>query len=268
MSETPHRHIHDLFDLTGRVAIVTGGAGLLGKQFSEALCEAGARVVVASRTVANCEAWAATLRERGYDAIALPLDVVNPESSKALVAATLEHYGRLDILVNNAYQRGIPALPEHLTPESWSTWVDAGLSGAFYCAQAASHPMLAQQQGSIINIGSIYGLLGTDARLYPPGTPINASVAYNAIKGGIINLTRGLAISWAQRGIRVNCISPGGFPTETIDPEFARRFADRVPMGRMGNKTDLKGAVVYLASDASAYVTGHNLLVDGGWTAW
>lgn len=264
-----HRTIHQLFDLTGRVAIVTGGAGLLGQQFSQALAEAGAKVVIASRNQENCQAWAAQLGNAGYEALALPLDVTDPESSKALVASTIAHFGRLDILVNNAYTRGVPAPPEELTPEAWRTWIDAGLSGPFYCAQAAAQPMLAQGSGSIINIGSIYGVVGTDVRMYPPGMPVNASAAYGAIKGGIVNLTRTLAVVWAPKGVRVNCISPGGFPGDgPINQAFAENFQAKVPLGRMGNSTDLKGAVVFLASDAGAYVVGHNLLVDGGWTAW
>lgn len=264
-----NRTVHQLFDLTGRVAIVTGGAGLLGKQFSKALAEAGAQVVIASRNQENCQAWADQLRADGYDALALPLDVTDPASSKALVAATLAHFGRLDILVNNAYARGVPAPPEELTVDAWRTWIDAGLSGAFYCAQAAAQPMLAQGSGSIINIGSIYGVVGTDVRMYPPAMPVNASAAYGAVKGGIVHLTRTLAVVWAPKGVRVNCISPGGFPGEVIsNQEFAENFRSKVPLGRMGNSTDLKGAVVFLASDAGAYVIGHNLLVDGGWTAW
>ena len=272
--------VQQLFDLSGRVAIVTGGAGLLGKQFSEALVEAGASVVIASRTLDNCRAWAdelaayaATLpgwRERDAATAALPLavDVTDPASSNKLVAATLDHYGRVDVLVNNAYTRGTPAPPEDLTPEAWRTWIDAGLSGAFYCAQAAAKPMLAQGSGSIINISSMYGVVGTDVRMYPPGMPVNASAAYGAIKGGLINLTRTLAVVWAPQGVRVNCISPGGFPSTTVNTEFYGRFVDKVPLGRMGSRNDLKGAVVFLASDAGAYVVGHNLLVDGGWTAW
>jgi NAD(P)-dependent dehydrogenase (short-subunit alcohol dehydrogenase family) len=272
--------VQELFDLTGRVAIVTGGAGLLGKQFSEALVEAGASVVIASRNVDNCRAWAAELiahaaqlpnwRERDPEqaAIGLPLDVTDPASSAAMVASTLDHFGRVDILVNNAYTRGVPAPPEDLTPESWRTWIDAGLSGAFYCAQAAAKPMLAQGSGSIINISSMYGVVGTDVRIYPPEVPVNASAAYGAIKGGLINLTRSLAVVWAPQGVRVNCISPGGFPSTTMNAEFHKGFVNRVPLNRMGSRNDLKGAVVFLASEASAYVVGHNLLVDGGWTAW
>jgi NAD(P)-dependent dehydrogenase (short-subunit alcohol dehydrogenase family) len=267
-NQPANRTIHQLFDLTGRVAIVTGGAGLLGQQFSRALAEAGATVVTASRNQENCGAWAEQLRADGHQALALPLDVTDPESSKALVAATLDQCGRLDILVNNAYARGVPAPPEELSVEAWRTWIDAGLSGAFYCAQAAARPMLAQGRGAIINIGSIYGVGGTDVRMYPPEVPINASVAYGAVKGGIVNLTRSLAVVWAAQGVRVNCISPGGFPGETMNAEFAAAFEAKVPLGRMGNRNDLKGAVVFLASDAAAYVVGQNLLVDGGWTAW
>lgn len=268
MSETPGRTVQDLFDLAGRVAIVTGGAGLLGCQMSEALGEAGASVVIASRTLATCEAWAEELRSRGIDAVALPVDVSIPEANERLVSATLDHFGRLDILVNNALARGRPAPAEDLAPDDWRTWLDVGLSGAFYCAQAAARPMLERGRGVIINIGSIYGLLGVDEDIYPPDVPVTATAAYGAVKGGLLTLTRNLAITWARKGIRVNCLSPGGFPTDTIDPEFEQNFAAKVPLGRMGNSTDLKGAVVYLASDASAYVTGQNLLVDGGWTAW
>ena len=277
---TAPQTVQQLFDLTGRVAIVTGGAGLLGKQFSEALVEAGASVVIASRTLENCQAWAnelvayaATLanwRDRDPATAALPLsvNVTDPTSSAAMVAATLDHFGRVDVLVNNAYTRGTPAPPEDLTPEAWSTWLDAGLSGAFYCAQAAAKPMLAQGSGSIINISSMYGVVGTDVRMYPPGMPVNASAAYGAIKGGLVNLTRTLAVVWAAQGVRVNCISPGGFPSTTVNTEFYENFVAKIPLNRMGSRNDLKGAVVFLASDAAAYVIGHNLLVDGGWTAW
>lgn len=263
------RTVLEMFDLSGRVAVVTGGAGLLGRQMSEALTEAGAGVVIASRTLENCEAWAKELRSRGAEAIAVPVDVSQPEEDQNLVQATLNHFGRLDILVNNAMGRGTPAQPEDLTPESWQTWIDIGLSGAFYCAQAAAQPMLTQGKGAIINIGSIYGSGGVDVRMYPPEVPFNSTAAYGAIKGGLINLTRHLAVSWATKGIRVNCLSPGGFPKEDVaNAEFIANFQYKVPMDRMGNDTDLKGAVVYLASDASAYVTGQNLVVDGGWSAW
>ena len=272
--------VQQLFDLTGRVAIVTGGAGLLGKQFSEALIEAGASVVIASRTLENCQAWASELtayaatlptwrdRDTSSATLALALDVTDPTSSTEMVAATLDHFGRVDVLVNNAYARGVPAPPEALTPEAWRTWIDAGLSGAFYCAQAAAKPMLAQGSGSIINISSMYGVVGTDVRIYPPEVPVNASAAYGAIKGGLINLTRTLAVVWAAQGVRVNCISPGGFPADTINSEFHAGFVNRVPLNRMGSRNDLKGALVFLASEAAAYVVGHNLVVDGGWTAW
>ncbi|MBI1299795.1 SDR family oxidoreductase [bacterium] len=277
---TPNRTVQQLFDLTGRVAIVTGGAGLLGKQFSQALVEAGASVVIASRTLETCSVWAEELtvyaraldiwQDRSSTTVALPLslDVTQPESARTLVQSTLDHFGRLDILVNNAYSRGVPAPPEELTPESWQTWIDAGLSGLFYCAQAAAIPMLAQGSGSIINIASMYGVVGVDVRIYPSGMPVNASAAYGAVKGGVINLTRSLAVVWAAQGVRVNCISPGGFPGTHINGEFAENFIESVPLQRMGNRNDLKGAVVFLASDAGAYVIGHNLLVDGGWTAW
>jgi NAD(P)-dependent dehydrogenase (short-subunit alcohol dehydrogenase family) len=277
---TASRTVQQLFDLSGRVAIVTGGAGLLGKQFSEALVEAGATVVIASRTFENCRVWAdelnayaATLpnwsdRDPSNAALPLAVDVTDPDSCNALVAATLEQCGRVDVLINNAYTRGTPAPPEELTPESWRTWLDAGLSGVFYCAQAAAKPMLAQGSGSIINISSMYGVVGVDVRIYPPEVPVNASAAYGAIKGGVVNLTRTLAVVWAPQGVRVNCISPGGFPGATVNTEFYQNFVEKVPLNRMGSRNDLKGAVLFLASDAGAYVVGHNLLVDGGWTAW
>lgn len=277
---TEPRTVQDLFDLSGRVAIVTGGAGLLGKYFSEALVEAGASVVIASRTLENCRLWAEELttyaaglaiwrdRDPQQAAFAVSLDVTDPASCQALVAATLDHFGHLDVLVNNAYTRGTPAPPEDLTAEAWRTWIDAGLSGLFYCAQAAAKPMLAQGSGSIINISSMYGVVGTDVRMYPPEMPVNASAAYGAVKGGVVNLTRTLAVVWAPQGVRVNCISPGGFPSTTVNSEFYQNFVAKIPLNRMGSRNDLKGAVVFLASDAGAYVVGHNLLVDGGWTAW
>jgi gluconate 5-dehydrogenase len=280
LPQTPQRTVQELFDLRGRVAIVTGGAGLLGQQFSRALVEAGAQVVIASRTLENCRAFADELTDYARtlphwqthrtQPVALPVavDVTDPASAQAMVDATVAHFGQVDILVNNAYQRGTPAPPEALTPESWRTWIDAGLSGLFYCAQAAAKPMLAQGRGSIINISSMYGVVGVDVRIYPPDVPVNASAAYGAIKGGVVNLTRTLAVVWAAQGVRVNCISPGGFPGKSIHAEFHDNFVDKVPLHRMGSPNDLKGALILLASDAGAYIVGHNLLVDGGWTAW
>jgi NAD(P)-dependent dehydrogenase (short-subunit alcohol dehydrogenase family) len=262
------KSVQNLFNLSGKVAIITGGAGLLGRQMSEALGEAGARVVIASRNILNCQAWVEHLKRRGIEAIALQVDVTSRESIFSMVKNTKGKYGRLDILVNSALNRGEPLSAEKLKQQDWSTWIDVCLSGTFYCSQAAAEIMFVQGKGVIINIGSIYGMMGVDDRMYPAEMPIFATAAYSASKGGILTLTRYLAVAWAKRGIRVNCLSPGGFRHDDIHPQFEHNFVSKVPLGRMGDNNDLKGAIVFLASDASLYMTGQNLIIDGGWSAW
>ena len=251
--------VQDLFDLSGRTAIVTGGGSGIGRQMAEALAELGANIVLCARKVERCEQAAAELEELGVKAIGLRCDVREPGEVAAVVDRTLEELGGIDVLVNNAGTSwGAPA--EETPLEGWQKVVDVNLTGVFLFAQAAGRVMLERGSGSIVNIASVAGLHGS------PAGRMDA-VAYNAGKGGVIAFTRDLARKWAGRGVRVNAIAPGWFPSDmskVLLDRFGEEFVTQVPLGRFGGPDDLKGAVGFLASPASAYVTGHTLVVDGG----
>jgi NAD(P)-dependent dehydrogenase (short-subunit alcohol dehydrogenase family) len=249
----------NLFDLDGKVAIVTGGGKGIGLQMAHGLAEAGARIVLCSRKVERCEAAAAELPTR---ALALPCDVGDQDSVNAMVTRALHEFGRIDVLVNNAGTVW-GAAPEDVPLEGWQKVVNVNLTGVFLCSQAAGRAMIERGGGGkIVNIASVAGLHGAPAEV------VNA-LPYHATKGGVIALTRDLAWKWARHGINVNAIAPGWFPSDmanfVIDgnPELAQR----IPLGRFGGPEDLKGAVVFLSSRASDYVTGHTLVVDGGQSA-
>ena len=253
--------LQELFDLSGKVAVVTGGSIGLGKQMAEALAEAKASLVLAARKVERCEEEAALIREQfKVEALAIRCDVSDAEQVKILMRQTVERLGRLDILVNNAgITWGAPA--EEYPLDKWRQIVEVNLTGSFIAAQEAAKIMKEQGGGSIINIASMAGFVGIKASLMD-------AVAYNASKGGVITMTRDLAVKWAPYGIRVNAIAPGWFPTHMSRGLLEKRgqqLLEHIPLGRFGGEDDLKGAVVYLASRASSYVTGHILSVDGGW---
>ena len=259
--------VQELFDLSGRVALVTGATGWLGSAFAEALAEAGARVVASSREGARAKESAAALpRPAGVEHVGVELDHLDPASIESGFAAAVEATGQVDILVDNGH--------------SWlaSDWTDVtaaqftrqmqNASGYFLLARRMREDLVRRKAGgSIILIGSMYGVVGSYPDAYEGAVPAS-SVAYHAVKGGIVQMTRHLAAYWARDDIRVNCLSPGAFPKDEANPEMVRRLVEKTPMKRMGRPWELKGALLFLASDASSYVTGQNLLVDGGWTAW
>lgn len=273
------------FDLTGKVAIVTGGPGLLGKEFCRTLAESGASVVVADINATGVNALTTTLIKAGYHAMGVAADVTQPESVHALVDETLAVYGRLDILVNSAAMDpkfDPPALAEMAKKgtvsgafedyplDAWQAALDVNLTGMFLCCQAAVRPMLAQgKKGSIINICSTYGLAGPDQRIYQREGRQTAykPVYYSVTKAGVLGLTRYLAAYYAGTQIRVNALTPGGI-FNNHDEFFLKAYSSRTIMGRMAEKDEMNGALLFLASDASSYMTGSNLVVDGGWTAW
>ena len=264
------RTLQELFRLDGRVAIITGGAGHIGLACGEALAELGARIVVVDRELAACEARANDLAARfSVECVPLPADLGSPEACRDAIAATVARCGRLDILVNNAAYTGASGLAGYAVPfpdqssEAWEAALRVNLTAPFVLAQTA-FPELAKDRGAIINVGSIYGVVGPQPALYE-GTAMGNPAAYGASKGGLAQLTRYLAIVMAP--VRVNCISPGGVARGQA-PAFVERYVARTPLGRMAAEEDFKGAFAYLASPASAYVTGQELLVDGGWTAW
>jgi len=274
-------NVMDLFRLDGRVALVTGGAGLYGYVISTALAEAGATVVIASRTLTKCEDRAARLRDSGYQAVGMPLDLTEDDSIVALKERVVAECGRVDILFNNAAGRAAGTADEiierkfsilqtsmrKMSRAQWEGAMAVNASGLFVCTQVFAEQMVMQGLGgSIVNISSIYGIVGPTFPIYK-GLEMTSPPDYSFAKGGVINFTRYLAAQYAPYGIRVNCISPGGYYGGQPE-EFVRNYEQRTPLGRMAVWNDLKGAAVFLASDAAQYVTGQNLAVDGGWTAW
>jgi gluconate 5-dehydrogenase len=254
--------VQELFDLSGKTAIVTGGGSGIGRQMAEALAEAGANLVLCARKVERCEVAARELAGLGVRTLALRCDVREPEQVQAVVDRTLAELGSLDVLVNDAGTAwGAPA--EDMPLEGWRKPIDVNLTGTFLFAQAAGRVMLESGSGSIVNVASVAGLHGA-----PPGRM--DAVSYSASKGGVIALTRDLACKWGGRGVRVNAIAPGWFPSDMSKVVLERHgdeLLTRIPLGRFGGPDDLKGAVTFLASPASAFVTGHVLVVDGGQSA-
>jgi len=250
-----------LFRLDGRVAVVTGASSGMGVIFGEALAAAGARVVLAARRLDRLEAISARIAEAGGEAAAVACDVAREADVDALVAETERRFGAADVLVANAgYTTVVPA--EEQTFEDWTGQIDVNLTGVFLCAQRFGRRMLAGQGGSIVAVASTLGLVGSGQV---------AQAAYAASKGGVVNLTRELGAQWARRGVRVNALAPGWFDTEMTadmfqDDRSMRWLRGRTPMGRGGRLEELVGPLLFLASDASTFVTGQTLAVDGGWT--
>jgi len=265
-------HIDKLFDLTGRVAMVVGGCQNLGLDMAEALGEAGADLVITSRSPEKAERVSAELADYlGVKVLPLSMDVTEEESVEAGFAQLKEEYGRLDVLVCNAgggyISGGEPTTDQRLISD-WDYLLSVNLRGTFLCCRQACRIMKQQQHGSIVNIASIAGMRGQNRWRYE-GTNVTPNFTdYSAAKAGVIGFSKDLAAEMAKHGIRVNTISPGGFD-RNWDEKFRERYSFLTMLGRGGRDgVDLKGAVVYLASDAADYVTGHNLVVDGGLTAW
>jgi NAD(P)-dependent dehydrogenase (short-subunit alcohol dehydrogenase family) len=270
--------IFEKFSLKDRTAIVTGGAGLLGKEFCRTLAQAGATVFVADLNESAAQKVAAELEQDGLRACAAGVDVTQVESVQAMVAAALHETGRLDILVNSAamdpkFDSSQPGQHgntfEDYPVQAWRQALDVNLTGMFLCCQAAARPMVAQNYGSIINICSTYGLVGPDQRIYErPGQPRQYKPAfYSVTKAGVLGLTRYLATYFAGKNVRANALTPGGV-YNNHDDLFNANYSARTVLGRMAKGDEMNGALLYLASEASSYMTGSNLVVDGGWTAW
>jgi 2-deoxy-D-gluconate 3-dehydrogenase len=277
MTETPEPYKR--FDLGGRVAIITGGAGLLGTHYANVLSQAGASVVAADIEGAQARDLAQRIAgETGADALGVEVDVSQPESVQAMVDAVLGAFGRIDILVNNAAidpkfdregqdQHGNTF--EGFPFGAWQQAMAVNVTGMFLCAQAVAAPMRDARRGVIVNVSSTYGLVGPDQRLYQrEGQPPQYKpVTYTVSKAAALGLTKYLATYFAGTEIRVNALTPGGVFADH-DEEFVRRYSARTVLGRMAEADEIAGALLFLVSDASSYMTGANLVVDGGWTSW
>lgn len=256
--------VKELFNLQGRVSVVTGGATGLGLQMAIGLAEAGSNVVICSRKLANCEQAAAGIEKLGVKALGLAADVTKPDQVEAVKAATLRKFGRVDVLVNNAGKAWV-APAETMPLERWQQIMDLNITAAFICSQIFGREMIAAKRGKIINIASIAGLQGRDPEAYD-------SIVYNTSKGALVNFTRDLAVKWARHNIHVNCICPGFFVTPINQKLFegggGQHILREIPLGHTGGPDDLKGIAVLLASDASNFMTGAIIPVDGGSVAW
>lgn len=273
------QNVLDKFNMKGRTVLVTGGGGLLGRQFALALAQAGADVMLADLAYEAAADQAEVIRAEGLSAAALAVDVVDPDSTRAMVEQTLARFGRLDVLINSAALD--PKFdPQHQSEqaanafetyalEAWRKALDVNLTGMFLASQAAVQPMLAQSQGVIINICSTYGMNGPDQRIYsrPDGTQSYKPVYYSVTKAGVLGFTRYLAAYYAGKNIRVNALTPGGVYNQH-DEVFVKAYSAKTILGRMANIDEMSAAMLFLASDASSYMTGANMIVDGGWTAW
>jgi gluconate 5-dehydrogenase len=252
-------NVMEMFNLNGKVAIVTGGGRGIGLKMAEGLAEAGANIVLCSRKVENCQKAAQDLEKLGVKTLAMACDVKSPAGIQSVVDKTLEEFGRLDILVNNS---GVTwgGSVEDYPLEGWEKVMDTNMTGPFLFSQIAGRVMIRQEGGNIINVASVMGVIGMESDAAD-------AIAYSTSKGALITFTKDLAAKWAKYNIRVNAIAPGWFPTDMTSwvlDHHGKKILGLVPMGRFGEPEELKGAVVYLASDASRYFTGILLPVDGG----
>ncbi len=259
-------NVIDMFSMKGKVAVVTGGAGLYGRQILDSLSEAGATVYIASRGIEALEKVAVERRGLGLDVIAAKLDLGNEDSILGLKERVIEETGRVDVLVNNAVAREMKKKWTD-TAERFDESMHVNATGLFLITRAFGEAMVERKSGSIINIGSIFGMVGVEDANYDDTDMDGWNPDYFFHKGGIINFTRQCASYFGRHGIRVNCVSPGGLEEERHPSAFVKNYSRRTQLGRMANGSDLKGIILLLASDASAYITGTNIPVDGGYTA-
>ncbi|MEY3331476.1 MAG: hypothetical protein RL202_742 [Actinomycetota bacterium] len=262
-----NRSMPDLFGMDGRIAIVTGGGTHLGKAFSEALSELGAHVYIASRRAELCAETAAELRARSLKVTALSCDVTDERSVNSLVDQVMEREGKLDVFVANAGGSATTAHPPHGKIDEFRWTLEKNLTSTYICAQAAGRVMIAQKSGSIITLGSIASRLASDPRIYNENFK-RSGAPYMAAKAGVLVLTKALAAEYSPHGVRVNCICPGQIPNDLTNAEQAEKFRTMNAFHRTGLAEDIKGACALLASDAGKWITGTDILVDGGWSIW
>lgn len=265
MSSDPS--IQELFDLTGRVALITGGSGYLGRSMSWAMAEAGATVVIGSRDLNRGQTVADELpTSGGAKHHAVTLDQLDEQSLNEGFDSTIAIAGQVDILINNG-QKGHALDLTNVTGEAFNKDLQNATGYFLLARRLRDHVVKRNAPGSIVMIGSMYGVVGSYPEAYE-GICTASPVQYHALKGGIVHMTRHLAVYWAKENVRVNCLSPGPFPSEKASTQMVERLKRKSPTGRMGVPHELKGPLLLLVSDAGSYITGQNLLVDGGWTAW
>ena len=261
----------DLFDVTGKTIVITGAAGLLGSQYAEGLSQAGANVVLADLDFKKCSELSSHLEKRySVNPMPIKLDLTKSSSVKEMVKKIMKKYNKIDVLINNAAYQGNDKLRttefEKLPISSWNMALSVNLTGIFLCCQEIGKIMVKQKNGIIINISSTYGIVAPDQRIYGKSGH-NSAIFYAATKSAILNLTRYLASYWQGKGIRVNTLSPGGVE-KNQEVNFRKEYAKKTMLGRMARRNEYIGPIIFLCSDASSYMTGSNLIVDGGWTAW
>jgi NAD(P)-dependent dehydrogenase (short-subunit alcohol dehydrogenase family) len=277
------KNVKTLFDLTDRVAIITGGAGMLGQKHAEAIAEMAGRPVIADLNLEMAEKTADYIRRTfAVESLGVAVDITQKDAVERMVRHVRERWSRIDILINNAamtVQVGSARRADYFSPfedyplDLWREALNVNLTGAFLCTQAVGKVMCEQRSGVILNIASDVGVISPDHRIYRPdsqgypGVNFNTPIAYATTKAGLISFTRYLATYWADKNIRVNALSPAGVYNDH-DPGFAKKLSQCIPLGRMAHKDEYKGAVIFLVSDASSFMTGANLIVDGGRTAW
>jgi NAD(P)-dependent dehydrogenase (short-subunit alcohol dehydrogenase family) len=256
------------FSLTGRVAVVTGGAGLIGKAVCHAFAEAGAKVFIADTNKESGEKLGSDIKKDGFDVDFIRLDITNQSSIKKTVSKVIKKCGKIDIWINNAYPRTSDwgNKFEDIKPESLRKNVDMHMNGYFICCQNVLEEMKKKKKGVLINIGSHYGVLAPNFTIYE-GTKMTMPAAYSLIKGGIVNFSRYLSTYYAPYNIRVNAVCPGGV-FNNQPPKFVRKYKKLVPLNRMAMPVDIAGPILFLCSDAASYITGQVIMVDGGLSAW
>lgn len=272
----------DLFDLTGRVAVITGGAGLLGQKHAEAIAGAGGSVVLVDQNAKVPSAAKAVAKRYGVEAMGMNCDITRKKDVDEMVKRVLKKFRKIDILLNNAAmtaKEGTRDGKNYFAPfeeyplSLWEKALAVNLTGMFLCAQAIGKVMVRQNKGVIVNIASTAGVVAPHHHIYQgvkspySGKPFNTPISYSTTKAGVIHFTRYLATYWAKKNIRVNALSPGGV-YDGHDPQFVKNYSSLVPMDRMADRDEYKGAILFLVSDASSYMTGTNLIVDGGLTCW
>ena len=262
--------VHNLFEMKDKVAVVTGATAGLGYDIAFALAEYGCKIVITSRTADKAMQAAEKLaRETDAEVIGLELDQRQYDSCERMAKSVIEKFGKIDILINNAGGGSGAGECNFLLrdPANIQNMIDTNLTGALFCSKAVCTYMAEQKSGTVINLGSIAGIVGRNRDMYHKANKMEQPVEYAAAKGGVISMTRDLAAFMAPYGVTVNCISPGGFDKGELPQSFIDGYSERTPMKRMGRmKSDLLGTVIFLASDAAAYVTGQNIVVDGGFS--